>query len=72
MAGFEGRVRAVSEARSRPVTALESTRIGLFAVLSKPLSGWHGFLSRQGTIANFMMRDALKDRSRALWAAGFY
>ena len=32
MAGFEGRVRAVSETRSRPVTALESTRIVLFAV----------------------------------------
>ena len=72
MAGFEGRVRAVSETRSRPVTALESTRIVLFAVAQQPLIGWHGFLSSEGTIANFMMRRTPQDRSRALSAAGFY
>ena len=72
MAGFQGRVRAVSESSLQPVTALASTPMVLFVVAREPLSHWHGFLSRRGTIANFMMKHTRQDGSRALRAVGFY
>ena len=39
MAGFEGRVRAVSETQLTPVTVLASTRMVLFAVAQYSLAG---------------------------------
>ena len=40
--------------------------------LVSSLGHWHGFLSRRGIIANFMMKHTRQDGSRALRAVGFY
>ena len=64
-------VFAVSETQRHWSNALASTRMAILWLL-EPAFQHDGFLSAEGTIANFIMKRTRQDRSRALPPTGVY